>query len=109
MSALITRAPSGIGRRSLRARLSRCSSCPASTTCLLTIELMFPVPPMNRIFMGGILLRAIVLSAVAVLVDGVPADLGGARIHRSVVVVAVVTPGEPLAVAVGAGAVLPAV
>src|SRR5215471_11673622 len=55
MSTGITRAPSGIGCGRVRARLRRCSSCPRSTTSLLTTELMLPVPPMNRIFMRRIL------------------------------------------------------
>ena len=33
-------------------RLSRCTSCPASASMRVIVELMFPVPPMNRIFIA---------------------------------------------------------
>src|SRR3982750_3908084 len=51
-------------------------------------------------------LAAVVGDAVAVVVDGVPADLRRARVHRRVVVAAVLAPALTVAVLVVAGAVL---
>src|SRR5204863_6762502 len=55
---------------------------------------------------GAERLAPVVDEAVAVVVDAVPADLGRARVHRRVVVAAVLAPAIAVAVLVVAGAVL---
>src|SRR5580692_229513 len=51
MSWLMTRTPVGSGCLLLLPRFRRCSWWPRSITSRVNVELMFPVPPMNRIFM----------------------------------------------------------
>jgi len=46
----MTRAPGGSGYLRVFPRLRRWTSCPRSVSWRVIVELMFPVPPMNRIF-----------------------------------------------------------
>src|SRR5580692_6482717 len=58
MSPAITRTPFGSGCLSFRPRLSRWTSCPPAASCAVSVELMLPVPPMNRIFTPRLYLKS---------------------------------------------------